>query len=175
MSSKTRQQLIIERWEQMGKHSAGASELAMIQEAIVEHFGAVTMMSPAAIARTLADHGVRLSLPEVLEADRLWRERQQLFSPEELTFNPQDAAIALVEKLERGDFETEQLEQLRQSVRQVKSELELLATKGQSHKARELAKEYVQWLTVWLQNPEIFADWAGLRRSTADFQERFGS
>lgn len=179
MSSKnqqpvTKQQLIIERWEQMRKDSAGASELAMIQEALVERFGVGTM-SPAAIARTLAEHGARLSHPEILEADRLWRERQQMFSAEELTFNPQGAVIALVEKLERRDFEIEQLEQVRQVVRRVKSELDLLATKGKSHKDRDLAKEYAQWLTVWLQNPEIFAEWAGLRRGTVEFQERFGS
>ena len=159
----------------MGKHSAGASELAMIQEAIADHFGPGTIMSPAAIARTLADHGVHLSHPEILEADCAWRERQQLFTPEELTLNTQEALIALVAKLKRGEFEAGQLEQVRQSVRQVKTELELVAKQGQSHKDRELAKEYVQWLTVWLQNPQIFGEWVSLRRSTAEFQERFES
>lgn len=147
-----KEQLIIECWERTGKDSAGASELAMLQEAIAAHFGAGQMMSPASIARTLADHGVRLEHPQILETDRRWREQQQLFAPEELNTE----TLAFIERLERRDLEPESV---RESVRQLKSELQLLAGAG-----HELAREYLQWLTVWLQNPAIFSEWAALRR-----------
>jgi hypothetical protein len=49
----------------------------------------------------------------------------------------------------------------------MKSELELMTNPA-------LAQELAQWLTVWLQNPQIFEDWLALRRATADFRERFG-
>ena len=149
----SKQQLIVECWEQMRKDSVGASELAMIQEAIVAHFGAGQMTSPAWIARTLADHGARLRHPEVLDADHRWREQQQPFASEDLN----SETLAFVERLERGDFAKESVEK---TVRQLKGELELLARNG--HK---LAGEYVQWLTVWLQNPAIFRDWVALRRA----------
>ena len=42
-----------------------------------------------------------------------------------------------------------------------------------THANRELAREVAQWLTIWLQNPQIFGEWLSLRRSTADFQVRF--
>ena len=158
-----KQQLIIECWERTGKDSAGASELTMIQEAIAAHFGAGQMLSPASIARTLADNEVQLEHPHVLEADRRWREQQQPFAPEEL--NPE--TLAFIERLERGDLEPESA---RETVRQLKTELQLLATNG-----HELASEYVQWLTVWLQNPGIFTEWAALRKGTVEFQERFGT
>src|SRR5688500_35127 len=83
----------------MGKETVGASELEEIQQAVSERFGGVT--GPASIARTLADHGVRLGHPEILAADARWRERQQLFIPEDLTFRTLDEAIAFIEKIDR--------------------------------------------------------------------------
>lgn len=154
-----KQQLIIECWARLGKDSAGTSELEIIQEAIEAHFGAGQMMSPASIARTLADHGVRLEHPQILEVDRRWREQQHPFAAEEL--NPE--TLAFIERLERSDFEPESV---RLAVRQLKSELELLANNG-----HELAREYVRWLTVWLQNPGIFGDWVALRKNTVEFQK----
>lgn len=150
-----KQQLIIECWTRTGKDSAGASELEIIQEAIAAHFGAGQVTSPASIARTLADHGVRLEHPQVLETDGRWREQQQPFKAEELT----PESLAFMERLERNDFEKEQFEAVRRTVLQLKTELQLLAVKG-----NRLAEEYLQWLTVWLQNPAIFGEWVDLRR-----------
>ena len=158
----------------MDKEVAGASELSLIQEAVLERFG--TPVSPAAIARTLADHGVRLGHPQILEADLQWRERTSLFTPDDLNFGTLYGATVLMDKIEnlRQQFEFDQsaLEHLRQSVFQLKNELEIVAASPKSAN-KELAQEVAQWLTVWLHNPPIFTDWLALRRNTADFQERF--
>jgi len=170
----SKNQFIIEVWERMGKETVGVSELDQIQQAVSESF--VGVMSPASIARTLADHGVPLRHPETIEADVRWRERQYLFTPEDLTFRTLDEATAFVEKIDclRKELEHEipLFVQLQRSVRAVKSELESLAARPQAENS-ELAEEVAQWLTVWLQNPQIFPDWLALRRATADFRERF--
>lgn len=155
----------------MDKDVVGAPELDSIQETIDERFG--TSVSPASIARALADHGVRLGHPEVLQADMRWRERNLLFTPEDLTFGTIDAANALIERIEslRSQFGTERL---RHEVRQFKTELDLLAASERAQN-RELAQEVAQWLTIWLQTPQIFGEWLSLRRGTADFQARFTS
>jgi hypothetical protein len=169
----TKQQLVVELWEQTGKESAGAVELDLLQQGLVAHFGTVAHKSPASIARTLADHGVLLRHPEVLEADLRWRERHELFTPDDLNFGTLEAAITLIQKIEglRQQFEgkSSMFEDLRQRVRRIKTELELLAARQKT----ELAQEVVQWLTVWLQNPQIFREWLDLRRATAEFKERF--
>jgi hypothetical protein len=141
----------------------GAAELRLIQDELVRRFGSDS--SPASIARVLADHGARLGHPEILQADSRWREQQHLFTPDDLAFDTIDAANAFVEKLQQ----LPQTQTLRQSVQQIKQELELLA------EDRAVAREVAQWLTVWLQNPTIFAGWLDLRRSTAEFQELFGT
>ena len=166
-----KQESIIELWAEIGTDAAGAAELEQIQQALVERFGAQGCESPAVIARTLADNGVRLKHPEILEADVRWREREafSLFT-EDLNFSSIDAALVWVEKL----CASPQGSEIRGFVLQLKAELELTATSRQvALPERLIAAEVAQWLTVWLQNPAIFADWLALRRESVEFRDRF--
>ena len=166
--NRTKELLIIDAWKPLDREVVGAAELESIRETIVSRFG--TDVSPASIARALADHGARLGHPEILHADVRWRESNLFFTAEDLTFGTLEGATALMDKIEslRRQFESEKpkLEQLYQQVRQFKTELESMPT--------SLGQELAQWLTIWLQNPQIFAEWLELRRSTADFRAQFG-
>jgi len=63
----------------------------------------------------------------------------------------------------------------REPVLSLKRELGLVtASSRTTEKDRQLAREIIQWLTVWLQNPGIFTDWFALRRNTAEFRQLFG-
>jgi hypothetical protein len=44
-----------------------------------------------------------------------------------------------------------------------------------ARKPTEVSKEIVQWLAIWLQNPDIFEDWSDLRQNSPEFRERFPS
>lgn len=165
-----RDQFILDWWTENGNETAGAAELDRIQQALLERFGPHGRESPAAIARTLADNGVRLKHPEILEADVRWREQVSLFSSEELNFTSIDAAIVFAEKLAGMRQEPE----LRSFVLQVKAELEWMAKSMRiALPDRLVALEVAHWLTIWLQNPAIFSDWLALRRESAEFRERF--
>ena len=158
----------------MEKDVVGAPELDLIQQALAVRFG--TMVSVASIARTLADHGVRLGHPDVLAADVRFRERTSLFTSDDLTFGTLEAATGFTEKVEalRQQFEDDKpmLEHLRHTVQQIKIELDALAvSKTADH--RNLAQEVGQWLTIWLQNPQIFPEWLALRRNAPEFRSRF--
>ena len=155
--------MIVEVWEKTGRDVVGAGELSLINDAIVERFGSES--SPASIARVLADHGARLGHPEILQADSRWREQQHLFTADDLAFDTIEAANSFIDKLQK----LPQTQSLRQSVLQIKQELDLIANR------RPVAREAAQWLTVWLQNPQIFSEWLDLRHSTAEFQELFGT
>lgn len=169
-----KEQLIVDLWAEMGKESVGASELELIQQTLVERLGTHGRESPAAIARTLADQGVRLVHPEILEADVRWREREEFaaFTSEELNFTTIDSALAWIEKLAALPDPAG----LRVFVLQLKTELELVAKSMQIPLPdRLIALEVGHWLTVWLQNPPIFADWLVLRRQSPEFRARFSS
>lgn len=130
-----------------------------------------TGASPASVARTLADSGVELVHPEVLDADVRWRS-PRMFTAEELNFDSVSAAVAWMENLAaRPDNQD-----LRPAVLSLKRELELVAARAQTTEHdRRLAEEIRQWLTVWLQNPQIFPDWFALRQNAAEFREHFAS
>ena len=154
----------MEVWEARGKEVVGASELELIENAFVEHFGSA--ISPASIARVLADHGARLGHPEILQAAARWREKQSLFNAEDLEFTNLDAAIRLINKIEQLR-QSENVECLLQAVRAIKTELDSLAA------SKPLAAEVAQWLAIWLQNPQIFTEWLALRQNTPEFRQRF--
>lgn len=165
-----RDQFILDWWTENGNEPAGAAELDRLQQALLESFGAQGRESPASIARTLADSGVRLKHPEVLDADVRWREQDSLFASEELNFTSIEAAVTYVEKL----ADLPQGPELRSFVLQLKTELESVAKSMRiSLPDRLIALEVAHWLTVWLQNPPIFPDWLVLRRESAEFRERF--
>jgi hypothetical protein len=109
--------------------------------------------------------------PDVLDRDVRWRSAR-LFTAEELKFETPAAAVTWMENLSGAPGR----EQLRQAVLSLKRELELVeASQRTGEKDRRLAREIHQWLTIWLQNPQIFADWFALRRETAEFLQIFGS
>jgi len=43
-----------------------------------------------------------------------------------------------------------------------------------SARERAEAREVASWLSVWLQTPDVFADWLDLRRSAPEFLKEFG-
>ena len=169
----TKDQVIVEVWEKSDSEIVRASDLTLIRDALIQRFGSDA--SPASIARVLADYGARLGHPEILQADMRWRERQHLFTPEDLAFDTIHDANAFIDKLEQFR-QTHDQQSLRHSVQQIKHELDVLATLSTAPANRRLvAREAAQWLTIWLQNPQIFREWLDLRRSTREFEELFGT
>jgi hypothetical protein len=170
----TKDRFIIDVWERLDKDVAGASEIEAIRKTVAERFGDAGA-SPASSARALADRGIRLGHPEVLQTDVEWREGRQLFTPDDLALDTLPAAKALMEKIELLRERLEGADHLRHAVRQLKGELELLSASDKvSESKRQLAGEVAQWLTIWLQNPQLFQDWLALRFEAAEFRERFG-
>ena len=181
--ARTKHQLILEVWKQLQCESVGAQELETIQQAILEMFGEGAVESPASIARTLADLGAKLRHPEILDSDARWRglSLEGLF-PERPSFSSLAAASDSIGRLDdlRKQFEQEGdragLRRLRGLALEVKRELQLVArSRAVGEKQRLEAKETVQWLIIWLEDPQIFPDWLSLRRRSPEFIEMLGS
>ena len=181
--TKTKRDLIIDVWESLDSESVGARELAQIQRAVSERFGAGAVESPSSIARTLADGGAALRHPEVMECDARWREQNfpELVFQEVLNFDGLAESFASMKKLESlrikldRDSNHKGLLRLREAVQTSREDCLSVArsTIVEAGKRAE-ASEIVEWLGVWLKQPEIFADWIDLRKRSSDFVERFG-
>lgn len=179
--ARTRRDLIIEVWEHLDCESVGAHELEKIQEALREKFGGGALESPAAIARAVADEGAILRHPEVFDCDVKWRRRNMdpLGFQEILDFSSLSSAFQSIVKIEEKRLalqtdDTGGLTQLRSMVTSVRKDSLLRARSriidpGQREEAREVS----QWLTIWLQAPELFSDWLDLRRRSPEFLQKF--
>ena len=172
----TKSELILDAWEDIGSDSAGAFELELLRKNLELELGPGVAESPASVARTLADAGIPLRHPEVLEADTRWREGRmnELFAPGEISFDTLDSAFDSMTKLEglRRQFAQEGddvgCKRLLNHGREQKKALQQTTGPGSI-----LAREVVQWLSVWLQTPNLLEDWLALRRKSADFARKF--
>ena len=178
--ARTVTDLMIEVWEALDCESVGRRELESIQQVLHEKFGEGAIESPAAIARTLADEGAVLRLPEVFECDSEWRE--QLLAKRnpatELNFSEMSEALRsfglLEEKRRELGHEGKKLERLRLVVTNARQQtLQSARSKVLSAEQREQAKEISEWLAVWLRAPQLFPDWLELRMRAAEFKKKF--
>jgi hypothetical protein len=169
---QSKRDVILDTWRHYGFQSVGEFELMAIQKVL--KITLKTVDTPASIARVMADEGVRLRHPEVLNFDSAWREQKihELFGPGELDFDAIQTAIDSVSRIDdlfflfESEGDSEGSKAIVEVVREVKSDL--------ANRKSPLAREVGQWLTVWLQNPQIFSDWLSLRRNSPEFMGEFG-
>ena len=174
--ARTKTDLIIEVWEALDCESVGAPELTKIQEVLRERFGEGASHSPAAIARTLADEGAVLRHPEVLACDYAWREQliNAVLDVKDVDLSSLDGAAATISKLNEVrrtlNGENNGARKLRAFALALKRDALLVAkSRAIDEQRRQEANEIAQWLTVWLQEPEMFDDWLELRRRSPQF------
>jgi hypothetical protein len=173
-TSRTKQDLIIEVWERLDCESVGADEIEAIEEAVRGQYGDSAVESPMRISRLLADEGAALRHAEIM---RLWVERYA-DRPYDAEFRNllklDDLATALrsmrqVENLRRkfassGDKEGVRL--LREELLEAKARiLEVSQDQRLDAAVQRLNAEIAEWLTIWLQSPELFENWIELRRN----------
>jgi hypothetical protein len=189
--ARNKRGLIIEVWASLGSTMVGESELSEIQLSVRAAFGQGADMSPAAIARVLADEGAELRHPEVIEFDARWREAKiekdlgqlkgldELLTGKPLRLKRAEALIKKLQKLRRraedsGDQVA--LIQARTLAISSRERAELLAKDRQlSQRERAEQTEIAEWLKVWIQTPGLFADWLELRRRSPEFQKKFST
>ena len=182
-NSRNKTELIIEVWEKLDCESVGAAEIEAIETVVENVYGKQAVDSPMKIARLLADEGAELRHSEVMA---LYVERAS-DRPYDAAFenllNTVDLRSALnsirqTENLRRKlstDGDREGLRLLREKVIAEKAGKIAAAKKpGLSSEKRLAASEIAEWLTLWLQSPELFETWIKLRRASPDFVSKFG-
>ncbi len=187
--ARTRHELTIEVWVGLDRAAVGEKELREIQRAIAKRFGAGAVGSPASIARLLADEGAELRHPEIIEFDARWRQAQiekgaadfsvfDRFDPlKPLRLKQAEALIRKLEKL-RKKFEragdAQALRSLRDEAVNARQTVQSLAKSEKlNQRVRGEQVEIVEWLSVWIRTPTLFAEWLELRQRSPDFRQRF--
>lgn len=180
-----RRAVIVELWIRLGKPPVDARLLKTIQARLaarVENHE----LSPAAMARMLADEGAELKHPEIIETDAEWRqarietnanELERLSSAQVMTLGTAEKFIDELEQL-RKQFELNEDRPALAQVRTIGSESRRLAesiarNRSAAQTFRVEQAEIAEWLKVWLQTPGLFKDWLELRRRSDEFRAGF--
>jgi hypothetical protein len=181
--ARNKTDLIIEVWERLDCESVGRKEIEAIEVAVEDRFGRAAVDSPMIIARLLADEGAELRHSEIME---LYLERRAEPGYESVLRNILKlsdlgsalASLRSVENVRRkfaAENDKEGLRQLRKTVLNAKDQILADAGKATTAVADKLMQtEMAEWLTIWLQTPEIFESWVKLRQNSKNFQDHFG-
>lgn len=181
--SRTKNDLIIEVWEKLDCENVGAREIIAIENAVRERFGEAAVNSPMVIARMLADEGADLRHAEIM---KLYVERNQETAYDAifrniLKLDSFEQALSTIRSLEntRKKFLNEEdvagARLVRETALRGKRELTAAADSARTPAdVRQKNIEMSEWLTIWLQSPEVFENWVGLRIKSYDFIGKFG-
>jgi hypothetical protein len=188
-AEKSKRAIIVDAWRRLREPAVGADEIEKIQTSLDHAFGASVPMSPAAIARVLADEGADLRHPEIIECDVRWRESQieieaGKFSGVAALAGDQplrlDQAEALIRELEKLRIEFDRVADLEASehIRMLAADARKMANSRAANQslaesARVEQNEIAEWLRIWLQTPNLFESWLDLRKSSPDFKRTF--
>jgi hypothetical protein len=186
-----KREIVISIWRDFGEPRVGERELRRVQKALAEGRDPNDALSPAAIARILADQGAELRHPEIIEFDARWREaqikaRNERFKElEEVSAQPPlslEQAEALINELERlrqrfvSESDREDLADLTSFAAQAREAAQSLSRTRTLDAARRMEQaEIAEWLKLWIQNPTVFIHWLALRKRSPEFRDRFGA
>lgn len=176
--SSNKPDLIFEVWEKLDCESVGAAEILVIEAAVAERFGKAAVDSPMTLARMLADEGAVLRHSEIME---LFIARNEAVENEAQLRNILDVSsfaktlsslrnITNLRKKLTADNDKDGLRQLRQKVVGERDRLKNDPLRTE----KAIAEEIAEWLTIWLQSPDLFENWVALRRASSAFIERYG-
>ncbi len=180
--AKNKVDLMIEVWEKLDCESVGADEIAAIEAAVLDRFGRAAVDSPMVIARLLADEGAVLRHSEIMDlyVERSSERRYEPAFRNILEFGSLREAMASMKRIENlrrkyaADQNREGLRLIRETCRERRSEaLDKAGDPQLGADDRNRYAEIAEWLTLWMQSPEMFESWIGLRLSSADFKDKF--
>ncbi|HTH19010.1 MAG TPA: hypothetical protein VL912_02940 [Candidatus Udaeobacter sp.] len=187
-----RREKVVEAWRSLGAPRVGEDELRQVQEVLAKEFVAAdNPISPAAIARILADVGAEMLHPEIIEFDARWREArikreaerfedlERISSAKPMNREQAEALVNELEALRKrfaAEADAEALAELTTFAANARRAAQLLAKDPASDSIRRAEQvEISQWIKVWIQTPNLFADWLALRKSSPEFRKRFGA
>lgn len=187
-----RREKVVDLWRSLGEPKVGEDELRQIQRSLDKEVATSRgSSSPAVIARILADEGAEMRHPEIIEFDARWREGrirseaqrfrdlEQFSSGTPLSRGQAEALISELERLRQrfaGEADREALAELTTFAANTRRAAQLSAKSRTSDSVRQAEQaEIAEWIKIWIQTPNLFADWLALRKSSPEFRAQFGS
>lgn len=166
--SRTKHDLIIEVWEKLDCENVGRIEIEAIETVVRENYGDSPTDTPMRLARLLADEGAELRHSEILELDverRTAKDELPLLS-RPLDVSSKSKAVEAIQELDRARTrfleagKAKAFADLRKKAIAARDQcIEISGNRNKSNDARANAAEIAEWLSMWIQSPEIYTNW----------------
>ncbi|MBS1787951.1 MAG: hypothetical protein JST85_09530 [Acidobacteria bacterium] len=176
MKRPTKQEMVLEIYDREAMGEVTAREIAIINHALVEEYGEGGAMQPAEIARILNEEELPVRFDQIFRMDSPTETYEALFR--DLTscnsLEEGEAILwrldALYREFQRAGDKTG-MRFARTTALQLKGRAAaLFASPTSPNQLRAELGEIAQWVTIWLQTPDIFAQWLNLRKATAAYK-----
>jgi hypothetical protein len=181
MKRKSKRELVLDIYDNEAMGEVTAREIAVINQALIEEYGAGGAMTPAEIARILHDEELPVRFDQIFRMMTTTEKYENTFAHflENADLAEAENSILEIDALYRrfkkaGDgagvrfaFEAARTARLNAT------ELSQLSQLEAAHR-REQA-EIALWFSVWLQTPDLFTEWLELRKASAEFKNRFNN
>ena len=179
MKRPSKQEMVLEIYDREAMGEVTAREIAVINQGLIDEFGEGGAMAPAEIARILHDEDLPIRFEQIFRMESPTDKYENLFGGLTKcgTLAEAEGSLRQIDKLFRefqraGDRKG--IRYARQAALRLKHSTTALS---QSPKLKEYQRsemgEAAQWLSVWLQTPDIFDQWLELRKATAEFRKLF--
>jgi hypothetical protein len=179
MKRKSKRELVLDIYDNEAMGEVTAREIAIINQALIAEYGEGGAMTPAEIARILHDEDLPVRFDQVFRMMTTTEKYENAFAGflENGDLAEAENSIRAIDDLYRkfkraGDkvgvrFAFEAARMAKRNAEELSRSSRLSLTRR-----REQA-EIAQWFTVWLQTPDLFNEWLGLRKASAEFKSLF--
>ena len=166
--ARNKNDLMIEVWEKLDCESVGAEEILAIEEVVLDRFGTSAVESPMIIARILADEGRALRHSEIMDlyVKRASDRPYEAAFRNAMNITDLDSTHASIKRLENlrrkylAEGDKEGLRIVREEGMTARKEALKQAKNAKiTDDARQMNAEIAEWLTLWMQSPEMFETW----------------
>ncbi len=181
MKRKSKRELVLDIYDNEAMGEVTAREIAIINQALIEEYGEGGAMAPAEIARILHDEELPVRFDQVFRMMTTTEKYENVFAHflENNDLAEAENSILEIDELYRkfrnaGDsagvrFAFEAARTARRNAVELSQLTQLSAARR-----REQA-EIAEWFAVWLQTPDLFSEWLGLRKASTEFKTLFPS
>jgi len=179
MKRLSKKEMVLEIYDREAMGEVTAREIAVINEALVAEYGEGGAMAPAEIARILREEDLPVRFEQVFRMMTPTEKYENLFDA--LAYNESleqaERAIRRIDELRRGFDRQGDLTGVRfalQTARFAKKNAEERVTAMElGTRQQRIHAEIARWFTIWLQTPDLFAEWLALRKSAREFRNLF--
>lgn len=181
MKRLTKQEMVLEIYDREAMGEVTAREIAIINQGLVEEFGEGGAMAPAEIARILRTEDLPVRFEQIFRMESPTDKYENLFGGLNAfgTLPEAEASLRQIDDLYRKFQQAGErtgVRFARHAAQRIKRHTTALSQSPKlTHQERVKMGEVAQWVTVWLQTPDIFSQWLALRKAAAEFKELFGA